>query len=168
MQNLQSASDRINTEAENLTKALKGDNKIQGNWGELVLERILKTPAYARITSTLCNRPAAMTRAHKASRHCHSIARRQGCCGGFKGHAGGLRASPELRGRAGASGVDEQHVDAVKGKSKNSRNKITTSCRTYGHWTSCCYSFRLSRRLPWPWKWIPNFLSMRLTNASCW
>ena len=49
MQNLQSASDRINTEAENLTKALKGDNKIQGNWGELVLERILKTPAYARI-----------------------------------------------------------------------------------------------------------------------
>ena len=42
MQNLQSASDRINTEAENLTKALKGDNKIQGNWGELVLERILE------------------------------------------------------------------------------------------------------------------------------
>ncbi len=42
MQNLQSASNRINTEAENLTKALKGDNKIQGNWGELVLERILE------------------------------------------------------------------------------------------------------------------------------
>ena len=42
MQNLQSASARINTEAENLTKALKGDNKIQGNWGELVLERILE------------------------------------------------------------------------------------------------------------------------------
>jgi DNA recombination protein RmuC len=42
MQNLQSASDRINAEAENLTKALKGDNKIQGNWGELVLERILE------------------------------------------------------------------------------------------------------------------------------
>ncbi|HBK19373.1 MAG TPA: DNA recombination protein RmuC, partial [Gammaproteobacteria bacterium] len=29
-------------ETENLTKALKGDNKIQGNWGELVLERILE------------------------------------------------------------------------------------------------------------------------------
>lgn len=42
MQNLQSASNRINEEAENLTKALKGDNKIQGNWGELVLERILE------------------------------------------------------------------------------------------------------------------------------
>ena len=42
MQNLQSASNRINEEAENLTKAQKGDNKIQGNWGELVLERILE------------------------------------------------------------------------------------------------------------------------------
>lgn len=42
MQNLQLASNRINEEAENLTKALKGDNKIQGNWGELVLERILE------------------------------------------------------------------------------------------------------------------------------
>jgi DNA recombination protein RmuC len=29
-------------EATNLTKALKGDSKIQGNWGELVLERVLE------------------------------------------------------------------------------------------------------------------------------
>lgn len=42
VQNLQKASARINDEAENLTKALKGDNKVQGNWGELVLERILE------------------------------------------------------------------------------------------------------------------------------
>jgi DNA recombination protein RmuC len=26
----------------NLTKALKGDSKMQGNWGELVPERVLK------------------------------------------------------------------------------------------------------------------------------
>lgn len=32
---------RISQEAENLTQALKGDNKAQGNWGELVLERVL-------------------------------------------------------------------------------------------------------------------------------
>lgn len=32
---------RISTEANNLTKALKSDSKQQGNWGELVLERIL-------------------------------------------------------------------------------------------------------------------------------
>ena len=43
MQNLQKASERINTETENLTKALKGDKKLQGNWGELVLERVLGT-----------------------------------------------------------------------------------------------------------------------------
>ena len=42
IKNLQAASDRINTEAENLTKALKGDKKLQGNWGELVLERVLE------------------------------------------------------------------------------------------------------------------------------
>jgi DNA recombination protein RmuC len=30
-------------EANNLTKALKGDSKLQGNWGELVLERILES-----------------------------------------------------------------------------------------------------------------------------
>ena len=33
---------KISTEATNLTKALKGDSKIQGSWGELVLERVLE------------------------------------------------------------------------------------------------------------------------------
>lgn len=33
---------RISEEANNLTKALKGDVKKQGNWGEVVLERILE------------------------------------------------------------------------------------------------------------------------------
>ena len=42
VKNLQRASERINEEAENLTKALKGDVKLQGNWGEIVLERILE------------------------------------------------------------------------------------------------------------------------------
>jgi DNA recombination protein RmuC len=32
----------MNKETMNLTKALKGDNKMQGNWGELVLERVLE------------------------------------------------------------------------------------------------------------------------------
>ncbi|MEQ8783555.1 MAG: DNA recombination protein RmuC [Roseibium album] len=42
VRNLQQASDRINREAENLTRALKGDVKTQGNWGEMVLERVLE------------------------------------------------------------------------------------------------------------------------------
>lgn len=43
VRNLQRASDRINREAENLTRALKGDVKAQGNWGEMVLERVLES-----------------------------------------------------------------------------------------------------------------------------
>jgi DNA recombination protein RmuC len=33
---------KMSKEATNLTKALKGDTKLQGNWGELVLERVLE------------------------------------------------------------------------------------------------------------------------------
>ncbi len=33
---------RMSKEAENLTKALKGDVRTQGNWGEVILERILE------------------------------------------------------------------------------------------------------------------------------
>ena len=35
-------NNKISEEANNLTKALKGDSKKQGNWGEVVLERILE------------------------------------------------------------------------------------------------------------------------------
>lgn len=33
---------KMSQEAVNLTKALKGDSKTQGNWGELILERVLE------------------------------------------------------------------------------------------------------------------------------
>lgn len=33
---------KLSEDAENLTKALKGDTKKQGNWGEVVLERVLE------------------------------------------------------------------------------------------------------------------------------
>jgi DNA recombination protein RmuC len=33
---------RMSEEALNLTKALKGDSKMQGNWGELILEKVLE------------------------------------------------------------------------------------------------------------------------------
>jgi len=35
-------SKQIQDEANNLTKALKGSNKKQGNWGEVILERVLE------------------------------------------------------------------------------------------------------------------------------
>ncbi|MEQ8470068.1 MAG: DNA recombination protein RmuC [Marinoscillum sp.] len=39
---LRDLNERMTKEAENLTKALKGDTKVQGDWGELILERILE------------------------------------------------------------------------------------------------------------------------------
>lgn len=45
---LQNQNLKITQEAENLTKALKGDSKMQGNWGELVLERVLEKSGLER------------------------------------------------------------------------------------------------------------------------
>lgn len=42
LSHLQNLNQRIGEEALNLTRALKGDNKAQGNWGEVVLERVLE------------------------------------------------------------------------------------------------------------------------------
>lgn len=39
---------RISDEANNLTRALKGDVKKQGNWGEVVLERVLERSGLSR------------------------------------------------------------------------------------------------------------------------
>ena len=39
---LKSLNERLSADAINLTQALKGENKTQGNWGEIVLERILE------------------------------------------------------------------------------------------------------------------------------
>jgi len=38
----------LSEEAQNLTRALKGDNKTQGNWGELILERVLESAGLQR------------------------------------------------------------------------------------------------------------------------
>lgn len=40
---LTSLNEQMSREANNLTKALKGDVKRQGNWGEIVLERVLES-----------------------------------------------------------------------------------------------------------------------------
>lgn len=39
---LSEVSAKANQEAENLSKAIKGDTKFQGNWGEFILEKILE------------------------------------------------------------------------------------------------------------------------------
>ena len=39
---LKALNEQMTRETTNLTRALKGDSKMQGNWGELVLERVLE------------------------------------------------------------------------------------------------------------------------------
>jgi DNA recombination protein RmuC len=39
---LKSLNERLSEDAINLTNALKGENKTQGNWGEIILERVLE------------------------------------------------------------------------------------------------------------------------------
>lgn len=42
IEGLQQMNLQMSKETLNLTKALKGDSKMQGNWGELILERVLE------------------------------------------------------------------------------------------------------------------------------
>lgn len=42
IKDLVALNNQISEDANNLTKALKGSNKIQGNWGEMILESILE------------------------------------------------------------------------------------------------------------------------------
>ena len=41
--NLMKLNQQLSRNAENLTRALKGSNKTQGNWGEMILENILQS-----------------------------------------------------------------------------------------------------------------------------
>jgi DNA recombination protein RmuC len=48
LDNLRKLNQRITDEAQNLTKALKGDNKQQGSWGELQAEMILESSGLSK------------------------------------------------------------------------------------------------------------------------
>lgn len=42
IKNMVETHSKMSVQAENLTNALKGDTKVQGNWGEVILEKILE------------------------------------------------------------------------------------------------------------------------------
>lgn len=42
IKNIITTNERMSLQAESLTKALKGDVKAQGNWGEIILEKVLE------------------------------------------------------------------------------------------------------------------------------
>ncbi len=46
--NLQQSQARLSEDARNLTQALKGDSKKQGDWGEFILERALESSGLAK------------------------------------------------------------------------------------------------------------------------
>ena len=48
IESLYQLNQRITKEAENLTRALKGESKTQGNWGEFILESIMEKSGLAR------------------------------------------------------------------------------------------------------------------------
>ena len=43
LQHLKSLNQQMHQDARNLTEALKGQVKTQGNWGEMILERVLES-----------------------------------------------------------------------------------------------------------------------------
>ena len=48
VERLISMTQQVSLEANNLTTALKGNNKMQGNWGEMILESILENSGLAK------------------------------------------------------------------------------------------------------------------------
>lgn len=50
IQNIVQMNEKMSLQAESLTKALKGDVKAQGNWGEVMLEKILEDSGLRRGT----------------------------------------------------------------------------------------------------------------------
>jgi DNA recombination protein RmuC len=48
IENIVLANQKITQQTENLTRALKGDVKAQGNWGEIILEKILEDSGLAK------------------------------------------------------------------------------------------------------------------------
>ncbi len=48
IEKLMQLNQHMSEEARNLTLALKGDNKTQGNWGEMVLERVLESSGLSK------------------------------------------------------------------------------------------------------------------------
>ncbi len=72
VQHLMQLNRTLSDDAKNLTEALRGSNKSQGNWGELILERVLEASGLRAGTNTRCS---PVTCAKTAARR-----NRMSCC----------------------------------------------------------------------------------------
>lgn len=75
---LKEQTSKIGSDAANLTKALKGDSKMQGDWGEMVLETILETAVCERTRSSLSRRTPRMRTARTSVPMSSSASRKAG------------------------------------------------------------------------------------------
>ena len=62
---LKELNEQMSKEAINLTKALKGDSKTQGNWGELVLEKVLEKSGLEKDREYFIEKSFSTTEANK-------------------------------------------------------------------------------------------------------
>lgn len=66
LRNLQTLNLRLSDDAVNLTRALKGDNKAQGNWGEFILSSILDASGLTEGREYETQRTLSATQPHAA------------------------------------------------------------------------------------------------------
>ena len=66
MGTLGSLNQQLTEEARNLTTALRGSSKAQGDWGELIVRNLLEKAGCVKASSSACRR--RLTRAGKRGR----------------------------------------------------------------------------------------------------
>ena len=62
LDNLLKLNMQMTTSAANLTDALRGNSKVQGDWGEVYLETILESTGWSRACTTMFSRTSKMIR----------------------------------------------------------------------------------------------------------
>lgn len=97
LKNLQRLNEQMTREAVNLTQALKGDNKQQGNWGEVVLARVLAESGLREGHESNASEPTERSgQALPTGCDC-AFATKQASGGRFENGIGGVRALLQCR-----------------------------------------------------------------------
>ncbi len=92
---LKEQTSKIGSDAANLTKALKGDSKMQGDWGEMVLETILENSGLRKDEEFFIQENTKDENGKNYPSRCHRpIPGRQECGHRFQGFAHRLYRCP--------------------------------------------------------------------------
>jgi len=152
VRNLQQASDRIRGETEHLARALRGDVKAQGNWGELVLERVLESSGLRRNTEYFLQESR---RADDGSLKRPDVLIRlpddKDVVVDAKLSLTAYEQALALEEPAARTAALNQHVASLRGHVKRRRSRTTISSTGCAVWTSCCCSCPSRRPSVRPW-----------------